>query len=116
MVGAHGREREGSIRNTLLECGKYRNNQRVRLSKWVLCRRRVQNGPIKRYEARLVVWVSEEYDFNENSLAPVADYLFSKLLLFLSIQQGGVDTHGNSNNAFPNSLLKRAVYVQLPER
>lgn len=77
-------------------------------------RNRDQNGQIKRCSARFVVYGNEEYDFVEDSFAPVADYVVSKLMMRLSIQHGWVKRHLDFDNAFLNSLMERLVDVELP--
>ena len=83
---------------------------------WTLKRKRLPDGTISRYKARLVVRGDQQkatFD-KEDTFAPVIDWPSVRLLLILSLQHNLVTASIDFKNAFVQSSLPEPIYVNLP--
>lgn len=93
-----------------LDVMKRPSNQKVVHSKFVLVRKRDENGNVRRRKARLVVCGNDEYDYHEDNFSPVATFTVTKLIMCLVLQKSWTARHLQFENTFPNWLLQQRVY------
>jgi hypothetical protein len=83
---------------------------------WTLRRKRLPDGTISRYKARLVVRGDQQkttYDRN-TTYAPVVEWSTVRLLLVLSMQHGLATCSIDFKNAFVQSELPSPIFVEFP--
>ena len=84
---------------------------------WTLKRKRLPDGTISRYKARLVVRGDQQkatFD-KEDTFAPVIDWPAVRLMLILSLQHNLTTVSIDFKNAFVQSSLPEPIFVNLPK-
>lgn len=84
-------------------------------TKFVLRRKRKDDGYIEKYKVGLVVCSNKENNNDNDFCPPVVDYTVIKLLQSVAIQKRWKVKQFDFQNAFPNGNLDRAVYADLPK-
>ncbi|KAL7565609.1 hypothetical protein ACA910_018971 [Epithemia clementina (nom. ined.)] len=84
---------------------------------WTLRKKRLPDGTISRYKARLVVRGDQQKaEINrENTFAPVTDWATVRLLLTLSLQFDLTTVSIDFKNAFVQSDLPEPIYLEMPQ-
>ena len=92
------------------------NGKEIVDSMWTLKRKRLPDGTLSRYKARLVVRGDQQkatFD-KEDTFAPVIDWPAVRLLLILALQHDLATASIDFKNAFVQSSLPEPIYVNLP--
>ena len=83
---------------------------------WALRRKRLPDGTISRWKARLVVRGDQQKSITgrDSTYAPVVEWSTVRLLLVLGLQHDLVTTSIDFKNAFVQSSLPEPIYVEFP--
>lgn len=88
--------------------------EQVMHTKFVLKRKRDENGTICKHKARSIVCEKEEESCQKKSFLPVVHPNVTSSILSLSVQKGWASKHTDFENTFPNGILERTVYSEIP--
>lgn len=83
-------------------------------TKFVLCRKREAEGRVSKHKARLVIFVNEEDDCQDDSFLRMADFTALRSLICIFIQKGWKRRHLDFASAFSPGKVIRKIYAELP--
>ena len=83
--------------------------------KFVLRKKRNPDGTISKFKARLVICGNMDFDFVDESFAPVVSFSIVRLLLSYASARNYYVHHIDVSNAFLHGNLDREVYMERPK-
>lgn len=91
------------------------SNENVLHSKFVPNRTVDKMGRVPKYKVRLAVCKNGQTDSDDETFSPLLYFSAIRLILALAAQRVRHKRHFDFQNSFPNRILGRSIYVELPK-